>query len=787
MRRHVESTREHDLPSADAGPDGAPAASGPAVNEAGPEHAVGDLERLLAELRDANAALGASEAKYRALFESLQAGFCIIEVLFDGDRAVDYRFLETNPAFVEQTGLAGAVGRTARELVPGLESHWVETYGRIALGGEPLRFENGSEAMGRWFDVFAFRVGQPRDRQIALLFTDVSTAKAAERDRDHLLRALEVERARLSYVFQQAPAFLAVLRGPEHVFTLVNDAYYRLVGHRELVGKSVLAAIPEVRDQGFLELLDGVLATGTPFVGREVPARLARTPGAPPEERFLDLTYMPLVEADGTRAGIIAHGTDVTEQVVARREVERLLAESERARTDAEAARAEAQSANRAKAEFLATMSHELRTPLNAIGGYAELLEMGIRGPVTEQQRKDLARIQQSQRHLLGLVNEVLDLAKVDAGQLRVDRAMVRSGDTVDAALALVRPQAAAKALSLVESCRGAADRPYLGDEPRVRQVLVNLLANAVKFTGAGGRIAVECDLTDAPPATAKLEAGVPYVMLRVEDTGSGIPAAELERIFEPFTQAEGGSNPYTRPTGGTGLGLAISRRLARLMGGDLTVESTEGAGSAFTLWLPTPERRTAARPKRPGDAESIGLRTPVSSPATPAAPADAAALDRAGESLVAQTSSVVREWVARLRADDAIPGASVAGGAPYTDAELEDHTAAFVVAVGVGVRTLGRHHADTAALLRDSTAILAVVAERHGAQRARLGWPEAAVLREYVLLADVLGGAMRTGLGPDDATAADAAAVVTRLLAHAERLSRSAFRAADPATVPGA
>ena len=253
---------------------------------------------------------------------------------------------------------------------------------------------------------------------MAVLFTDVTEAKRAEQERDRLLRALEVERSRLAYVFQQAPTFLAVVRGPGHVFDLVNEAYYGLVGRREIVGKPVRDALPEVREQGFIELLDRVLASGQPYVGREMPVALARTPGAAPEERFVDFVYLPLVEGDGVRSGVIAHGTDVTEQVQARREVERLLLASERARADAEAARAEAEAANRSKSEFLAVMSHELRTPLNAIGGYAELMEMGIRGPVTAaRRREDLRRIQTSQRHLLGLINEVLNYAEASRRQ----------------------------------------------------------------------------------------------------------------------------------------------------------------------------------------------------------------------------------------------------------------------------------------------------------------------------------------------------------------------------------
>jgi signal transduction histidine kinase len=753
-------------------------------------------EALNEELRASNAALAASETRYRALFESVEAGFCIIEVLFDaGGGAVDYRFLETNPAFVAQTGLVDAVGRSVRELVPNLESHWFEIYGRVASTGEPTRFENGSDAMGRWFDVFAFRVGDPEDRQVALLFTDISAVRAAQRERERLVAALEIERSRLSFVFQKAPAFLAVLRGPQYLFELANEAYYQLVGHRELIGKPVWEALPEVRGQGFEELLDGVIATGEPFIGREVPITVARTPDARPEQRFVDLTYMPLVEADGQRAGIIAHGTDVTAQVLARHDIERLLEESEQARADAvtarreaEAAQQAAEAANRAKAEFLATMSHELRTPLNAIAGYTELLELGIRGPVTDAQRTDLSRIQQSQRHLLGLVNEVLDLAKVDAGALRVERAPVRVGDTVDAALALVRPQAAAKALSLSETCGGSADRPYLGDEARVRQVLVNLLANAVKFTDSGGRIAVECALTDVPAWDSELTSGAPYAAIRVHDTGRGIPASQLGRIFEPFTQAEG-TSPYTRSNSGTGLGLAISRRLARLMGGDLTVETREGEGSVFTLWLPTVERRTKPRisdairapderARGEPDAPELMTADETVERAAAAASEHGAALARLGMALTAETGPVVSGWVARMLADPEIPKALPSNGRGFTEAELEDHAATFVSDVGLAMRTLSEAGADAAALMRDGTAIRTLISERHGAQRARLGWTKGAVAREFALLTEELGAALRRLAGPSGAeVAARAEAMMMQLLAQSLRVSLGAFR----------
>jgi signal transduction histidine kinase len=406
----------------------------------------------------------------------------------------------------------------------------------------------------------------------------VTAARTAQLERERLLRALEVERTRLEYVFQQAPAFLAVMRGPEHVFTLANAAYYRLVGNRELIGKAVLDALPEVSEQGFKDLLDRVLATGTPFVGREVSVRIARTPGAEPEERFLDFVYLPLVEGDDERVGVIAHGTDVTEQVLARREVERLYDLEQHARTVVEEAYRLAEAANRAKSQFLAVMSHELRTPLNAIGGYAELLEMGIRGPITPEQREDLHRIQASQRHLLGLINEVLNYAKLETGTVSYDIDDVVVREALVAAESLVAPQARAKGLTMVTAECGA-DLIARADVEKLRQVLVNLLSNAVKFTDSGGRVEMSCSADDD------------VVRVHVRDTGMGIPADKLHVIFDPFVQVR---SDLARRHEGTGLGLAISRDLARGMGGDLLVESTLRQGSTFTIALPRTARAGA-------------------------------------------------------------------------------------------------------------------------------------------------------------------------------------------------
>jgi PAS domain S-box-containing protein len=240
-------------------------------------------------------------------------------------------------------------------------------------------------------------------------------------------------------------------------------------------------------------------------------------------------------------------------------------AELERQRTAAD-------EANRAKSNFLAVMSHELRTPLNAIGGYVQLLDMGVHGPITEAQRGALERIDRSQRHLLRLVNDVLNLARIEAGRVDYTVEAVPLAEVVRSVMPMIEPQIAAKGLRW-----SASVPPQLvarADREKVQQILLNLLTNAVKFTGAGGRVTVEAVEDASRPGG---------VLLRVADTGIGIPPSMVESIFEPFVQVDAS---HTRPVEGSGLGLAISRDLARGMGGDLTAESEVGQGSTFTVAL---------------------------------------------------------------------------------------------------------------------------------------------------------------------------------------------------------
>jgi PAS domain S-box-containing protein len=232
---------------------------------------------------------------------------------------------------------------------------------------------------------------------------------------------------------------------------------------------------------------------------------------------------------------------------------------------------AEATEANQAKSAFLAAMSHELRTPLNAIGGYAQLIEMGVRGPVTEEQRIDLLKIQRSKNHLDSLVSDVLNFAKLGSGKIEYRVRDVDVDKMFQSVIEMVTPQATEKHLQL-HAPTGPCHLCVRADEDRMRQILLNLIANALKFTPAGGAIALRANGTDAE------------VAIEVSDTGIGIPADKLDGIFEPFVQAKSALRSSDQ---GVGLGLAISRQLARAMGGDVRVASTVGEGSTFTLTLP--------------------------------------------------------------------------------------------------------------------------------------------------------------------------------------------------------
>ena len=371
----------------------------------------------------------------------------------------------------------------------------------------------------------------------------------------------------------------------------VNPAAERIFGYpaAELLGQSLHLLMPErvrpAHDGG----MSRYLATGRRHIswqGVRLPIRTRSGAEIPVEVSFGEFT-------SGGRRLFAGFLRDVSERVAQEQalaaaharlqeqsleleqqveEAQALAEELEQTNAELREAVARADAAHLAKDQFLATMSHELRTPLNAIGGYAELLELGIRGPVTPQQIEDLGRIQRSQRHLLALVNDVLDFARLEAGATELRVTDVSLADAAADVEALVRPQLEAKGLAY-EPCRPEPGATLRADRGRVVQILANLLSNAIKFTPRGGRVTLDCALLED------------VVEVRVTDTGIGIPPAQLERVFDPFTQVHEG---LTRAVEGTGLGLSISRDLARAMRGDLRATYAAGQqGAVLLLTLP--------------------------------------------------------------------------------------------------------------------------------------------------------------------------------------------------------
>ena len=476
------------------------------------------------------------------------------------------------------------------------------------------------------------------------------------------------------------------------------------------------------------------------------------------ERRRTTRVITPRFDTD-TRAYMMA----VAQQCAQAVERARLYQAERLARADAETARADAEAANAAKSEFLAAMSHEIRTPINAIQGYAQLLELGLAGPVTDYQRTYLSRLSSSSHHLLGLVDDVLDLAKVDAGEMKVAHDFADAGPAVETALDVTRPLAAARGVQINDDRPTAGRMSFVGDEHRVRQILVNLLSNAIKFTNAGGTVTVQWGGRPEAEPAARLRGRGPWTYVRVEDTGIGIAAADQARVFEAFHQLERGP---TRTHGGTGLGLTISRRLARLLGGDVTLESTPGKGSVFTLWLPAAETLADGQTES-ADARAARLKRVDAVLSVPG-------LSELGEFLLRESEHIRDQYVQRLRADPQIPGARRLRTAP-----LEDHAVTLLADFAQTLVIIGEAGPDAAGLLRDGSVIQRIVAETHGARRHALGWSVEALRRDLEILREIIANAIRvrgrqTAPGP-----VDAVAVLFHLIDRAASISRRAWHRA--------
>ncbi|BAY73919.1 multi-sensor hybrid histidine kinase [Nostoc linckia NIES-25] len=506
-------------------------------------------------------ALQESEHRYRILFDSIDEGFCFCEMLFDENgKPYDYRLLEVNQVFEKLTGLKEVVGKTARELVPNLEESWFEIYGRVVLKGEPVRFEDRSVAMNRWFDVNAFPVGDPHNRKFGILFANISDRKQAE-------KALLESEERFRNMADNAPVMIWVTDATGYC-TYLSQSWYEFTGQSEEIGLGfgwTNAVYPEDRESArniFLGATDRHEAFSLEY-------RLRRKDG---EYRWAIDAASPWFGVDGEFKGYIGSVIDISDRKRAEQEREQLLVLEQ-------AAREEAERANRVKDEFLAIVSHELRSPLSPILGWSKLLQTRTLNPAKTDQA--LSIITRNATLQAQLIEDLLDISKILRGKLSLNFSLVDLASTILAAMETVRLAAEAKSIEIHTIFQPDLELT-LGDASRLQQVVWNLLSNAIKFTPAGGR--VEIKLSSVADEQSQIT-NEKFAQIIVSDTGKGIHPDFLPHVFEHFCQEDAAT---TRKFGGLGLGLAIVRQLVELHGGTVQAQSLgQGQGATFTVKLP--------------------------------------------------------------------------------------------------------------------------------------------------------------------------------------------------------
>ncbi len=483
-------------------------------------------------------ALSESERQYRTLIDSIDQGFCIIELLYDeAGTAVDYRFLEVNRAFEEQTGLADAVGRRMRSFAPELEGFWPETYGRVARTGEPARFEHYHAALQRWFEVYAFRSGPESANRVGLLFRNVSARRAI----DDALRESE-ERFRVLVEAMAQAVWEADAAGN---VTSYSPQWRALTGQQleQWLGSGWLEAVhPEDREATKRRWRESI-ARCLPF---EAEYRIVAPDGT---LRWSSDRAAPLFGSDGKVRKWVGMNIDITK----RKRAEDALRE-----------------ADRRKDEFLAILAHELRNPLAPLRTGIEIMRMGKMD--AERIERVHAMMGRQVDHMVALVDDLMDVSRISSGRIVLDRKPVELATVIRSALEacdpIIRQRRHEVSLAL------PAEAVYVdGDLHRLTQAIGNLLTNAAKYTEPQGRILV----------SLRREAGQAVVC--VKDNGVGIPAEMLTKVFELFAQVD---SAIDRRQGGLGIGLTIVRQLVELHGG--TVEACSegpGRGSEFIVRLP--------------------------------------------------------------------------------------------------------------------------------------------------------------------------------------------------------
>ncbi|MBW7884217.1 MAG: PAS domain S-box protein [Caldilineaceae bacterium] len=523
-------------------------------------------------------ALRHSEAYYRAIVEMPLAQIC----RWKPDTTLTF----ANRAYADAYGCSQEelIGTSWLRFLPDRDREAViEQIKRQTEHGQPyvyehrVRLADGSEHWMFWTDDPIFD-----DQGDLIEFQSIGLDTTEHKQSQQAIHLL-------SYAVEQSPASV-IITDPTGAIQYVNSKFEQVSGYTaaEVIGKNPrILKSGEVPDEVYAELWK-TIATGGEWRGQ---LHNRKKNG---ELFWESVLISPIRDSTGAIVNFLSINEDITAQKEAEESLRRMNEELERRVENRTAelrlANVELERASRLKNEFLASMSHELRTPLTAIIGSTELLEADIYGPLNERQHRSVRVIRESSEHLLRVINDILDLAKIEAGQMNLDLTQVRVSDLCDSSLRLIRGQAAAKDLTVVHTMQ--PDRLTLvADARRLRQILVNLLSNAVKFTPAGGKIGL--DVTGNPDSAT--------ITMSVWDTGIGISREQLPLLFQSFVQLD---SRLSREYSGTGLGLALVRQMAELQGGHVAVESTPGQGSRFTVSLPWQQRLQSAIPPGDGDGQ---------------------------------------------------------------------------------------------------------------------------------------------------------------------------------------
>ena len=484
----------------------------------------------------AREALDASEARYRFVLDSVDVGFCLVEILYDaGGAPVDYRFAETNPAFEHQTGLVDAVGQTVRDLVPEIEPYWIETYAAVAATGEPLRFTNGSQAMGRWFDVYAVRVGGPGSVRVAVLFTDVSESRRA-------LGALQESEARIQQTLDGLPIFAGIC-SPAGSVEYINRPALDIYG----------VALADVAGRPFHEIV--WWADDPPTQARIAACVAQAADGATAaieapyrvdgDQRTVEFGAFPLFDSTGAVSRVVVSGYDVTDRARAQADLHALndaLEDRVAERT------AELERSNAELDQFAYVASHDLKAPLRAIDSLASWIAEDAADALAPESARHLALLRSRAERMERLLDSLLEYSR--AGRQEATTGPVETAALVRETVALVAPPE-------------GFDVRIEGDFPTVvtaraplELVVRNLVANAIKHhRRPDGCVSV----------SARTVGG--WAEFTVADDGPGIAEAYRERVFSMFQTL--------RPRDeveGSGMGLAIVRKTVEARGGRITL-----------------------------------------------------------------------------------------------------------------------------------------------------------------------------------------------------------------------